>query len=168
MFFKILLLLTVVPITELLLLLQFHHLLSGIWGPGPAMLIAVGSIFVTGIVGATLAKLEGLGVLRSVQLSLMRGKLPGPQLLDAAMILVGAALLLTPGLLTDALGLSLLFPPFRTVCRGWLIGRLQKKIEQGRFAVLTRRGRRKESGGQGDVIDTVVSDSGASAAKDRV
>lgn len=110
MIFRLLLLFTLVPFVELVLLLQIHHAISTIWGPGIGLLVTLGSIVLTGIAGAALARQQGLGVLRKFQSQTRQGQLPGDALADGMLILFGAALLLTPGILSDVLGFSLLIP----------------------------------------------------------
>jgi UPF0716 protein FxsA len=92
-----------------------------------ALLIAVGSeigvlntivlLIAVSAVGAWLAKREGLGVLRRIQAQLDAGRMPGTELVDGFLVLFAAALLLTPGFLTDCLALALLLPPVRAVVR---------------------------------------------------
>jgi UPF0716 protein FxsA len=135
MLLHLILLLTTVPIVELILLLQVHHLIAAHWGFGAGLLVTVGSIAGTGILGAALARHQGLGVLRDLRQSTSRGELPGRALADGVLILVGAALLLTPGFLTDAFGLSLLVPPTRALYRRSLLQWLRRKIERGEIHV---------------------------------
>jgi UPF0716 protein FxsA len=94
-----------VPLVELsLLLLLGAH--TYWWLP-----LAV--VIVTGACGAWLARLQGFQTYRRIQQDLREGRLPADSLLDAAMIFVAGALLLTPGMLTDLFGFSLLLPPCR-------------------------------------------------------
>ena len=115
MFARLVVLFVGVPLIELYIL---HHLANGIgfWE-------TVGLVFATGVLGASLARWQGLSTLARIQTDLSEGHLPGQALLDGAMILVAGALLLTPGILTDLFGFSLLFPPCRYVYRKWLKAR---------------------------------------------
>ncbi len=131
MLLYLILLLTVVPILELVILLQVHHALAAWLNGGLALLVTIGGILATGIAGATLARFQGLSVLRELQERLGQGKLPGQTLLDGVLILIGAALLLTPGFLTDLLGLSLLVPVTRAGFRVWLQRWAQRKLQRG-------------------------------------
>ncbi len=107
-----------VPILELLLLIQM-----GKWiGLGPTLVL----ILLTGFAGAALARLEGIRTLWSIRGELARGRLPGRALLDGMAILVGGAFLLTPGVLTDVVGLACLFPPTRRL----ILARVRKGLEQ--------------------------------------
>ena len=97
MFFKLLLLFTVVPAIELYLLIWLgQHI-----GAGLTVLI----IIATGAIGAALAKREGLGVLRSIQEETLRGVPPGDRLIEGVLVLVGGVLLITPGVLSDLTGI---------------------------------------------------------------
>ena len=97
-----------------------------------ALLIKVGShigalntiliVILTGVVGAALARNEGFRVLMKIQDSLQRGVMPSAELLDGMMILAGGVALLTPGFITDVLGLLLLFPVSRAGIK-WLLRR---------------------------------------------
>ena len=71
---------------------------------------------------------SGLGVLRQIQERLSRGEIPGRELVDGLLILVGGLLMLTPGFLTDAVGLLLLIPPTRLALRALLIRRYSKRL----------------------------------------
>jgi len=133
----LLVLLTVVPIVELVILLQVHHAVASTWGSGMGLLVTLGTIVVTGVAGATLARHQGLSVLSDLRQRLGRGELPGQALLDGALILVGAALLLTPGFLTDLFGFSLLVPITRAFHRRWLQRWFQRKIRRGDIVIDT-------------------------------
>ncbi len=109
MFFRLLLLFTIVPLTELYLLLQVGSVL----GVGLTILLVVG----TGVVGAYLARLEGWRTLRQMQENLHNGIAPTGELIDAALILGAGLLLITPGIVTDIVGFSLLLPPTRTALK---------------------------------------------------
>eukprot|EP00913_Durusdinium_trenchii_P028473 g26701.t1 len=133
----LILILVVVPIVELVILLQVHHALASYWGGGISLLLTVGTILVTGVVGATLARQQGVGVFRELRRSLGEGKLPGQALVDGVLILIGAALLLTPGFLTDLFGFSLLIPVSRAGYRKMLHRWWQRKIQEGKLKVST-------------------------------
>ena len=82
--------------------------------------LTFGLVVLTGVVGALLAKSQGLLAWRRVRQVVAAGQPPTDALMDAAMILVAGALLLTPGLLTDAFGFSLLLPVGRRYYRAIL------------------------------------------------
>src|SRR5688500_12417973 len=97
----------VVPIVELVVIIKV--------GAAIGVLNTVGLLILSSVVGAWLMKREGLGVGRRMQLAAAQGRVPGSELVDACLILLGGALMIAPGFLTDALGMSLLLPPVRAV-----------------------------------------------------
>ncbi len=135
MFVRILLLLTVVPIAELFVLLEVHGALARRYDPQTAILITVGSILATGAFGAALARSQGLSVLAALQRSMIQGQFPARPLLDGVLVLIGAALLLTPGFLTDVFGLSLLVPLTRAFYRERFSSWIRGKIARNEFQV---------------------------------
>lgn len=99
-----------VPLADVLLLVV---LATGL-GPmtiGPAATVAV--VVLTALIGLLLIRAEGRHTIRKIQRKLARGDLPTDELLDGALLLVAGALMLTPGLVTDLLGLVLVLPPTR-------------------------------------------------------
>lgn len=108
-----------IPLLELFVLLQMGRLVG--------FLPTIALVIITGLAGAALARVEGLRTIWSVRGELAKGRLPGSALLDGLAILVGGALLLTPGILTDLLGFSFLLPPTRKV----LLKRVRRSLENG-------------------------------------
>ena len=96
-------------------------------------------IIITGIIGAYLAKQEGLRTLDKIRKSLSQGHLPGVELVDGLIILVAGAVLLTPGFLTDITGFLLLLPAGRKLFRFWLFRRFSNSLKSG-FVKATRGG----------------------------
>jgi len=117
---QLLLLFILVPLVELALLLWLADKTS--W------LCTLWLVILTGVVGAWLARREGLRCLRAIQDKTARGELPADSLLDGLMILVAGAVLVTPGILTDLLGFALLIPPFRRVVRRWIKRRIGVRL----------------------------------------
>jgi UPF0716 protein FxsA len=115
------LLFIVVPIAELYVILQV--------GQAIGVLDTIVLLILVSVVGAWLAKREGLGVLRRIQRSLDAGRVPGTELIDGFLILLAGALMLTPGFLTDILAILLLLPPVRVVVRRQLRRRFARRIE---------------------------------------
>lgn len=123
LFFRLLILFTVVPLVELALLIEL--------GKQIGLLNTITIVLATGFVGALLARREGFGILARIQRELSQGELPGDSLLDGALVLAGALLLLTPGLITDALGFTLLLPVTRALCKIYLKNYFRQKINTG-------------------------------------
>ena len=117
---RLLILFTVIPLLELWLLM----LIGDIIGFG----LTIALILVTGVVGASLARWQGVLCLQTVQRQVQAGQLPTDSLLDGLGILVAAALLVTPGVLTDIVGFGLLIPPVRRVVRRLIGARIRAKI----------------------------------------
>jgi UPF0716 protein FxsA len=107
----------VVPLVELYVLLQV--------GSAIGALNTVVLVVVVGVAGAWLVKREGLGVVRRVRSQVAAGQVPGRELVDGFLILFGGALMLTPGFVTDLVGLALLLPPIRAAARRTLAHRLR-------------------------------------------
>ena len=102
--------LLLVPLVDVLLLVV---LATGL-GPvsiGPAATVAV--VVLTALLGLLLVRAEGRHTVRKIQHKLAQGSAPTNELLDGALLLVAGALMLTPGLITDLLGLLLVVPPTR-------------------------------------------------------
>ena len=110
MFARLLFLFVTIPLIELYPLLQLNELTG-------SAITTIGLILFTGALGAWLAKQQGLSTVMKIQRAMAEGRMPAAELVDGGMILFAGALLLTPGILTDAFGFSLLIPPCRAVYR---------------------------------------------------
>ncbi len=122
---KLLLLFILVPALELALLIEVGQHIGTI---NTLLLIAV-----TGVVGASLARRQGLGVLRRMQVEFVQGRIPSGSMVDGVIILLSGALLITPGLLTDTFGFLCLIPTTRTMIRSLLWRWLQRHLRVGRI-----------------------------------
>ena len=109
----------VVPFVELFVLLQVGQAIGVV--DTNVLLVQVS------IVGAWLVKREGLGVLRRAQARASAGAVPGRELVDGVLILFAGALLLTPGFVTDLVGILLLLPPVRAALRGSTVRWLRRR-----------------------------------------
>lgn len=110
----------IVPIVELWVIIE----VAGAIGT----LQTIALLIVVSLLGAWLVRFEGVGVWRRLQQTVAAGRMPGNELMDGALILFGGALLLTPGFVTDATGLLLLFPPSRTAVRSLLARRVRRRV----------------------------------------
>lgn len=129
MIFTILLLAFIVmPVLELAVLIRVHEHI------GLANTIAL--VIVTGVAGATLARIQGWMVVQQIRRDLAGGRMPAPRLMDGVMILIAGILLITPGLITDTLGFLLLLPPVRAAIRAWLRRKIEESIHRGRTTVM--------------------------------
>ena len=143
MFSILVLLFTVIPAIEIYLLFSIGGQIGGI-----NTLIVV---ITTGIVGAALAKSQGLSILHKIQTDLNKGSIPTDQFTHGLLVFGGGLLLLTPGFLTDILGLSMVFPGTRHVIAGFLKHWFDKGIASGsvHFSSSFGQNTRRESPQQG-------------------
>jgi UPF0716 protein FxsA len=107
------LLFIVVPAMELYILIKV--------GGSIGAFNTIGIIVVTGFVGAALAKHQGFAAIRKMQQAMMEGRRIGTSLVSGALVVFAGALMLTPGFVTDSIGLLLLVPPIRAVAAGAIV-----------------------------------------------
>ncbi len=124
---RLLLLFVALPMVELALLVEVGRRI----GTGATLLL----IAATGLIGASLARRQGLGVVTEIQRETAAGRLPAGALVDGAILLVAAALLVTPGVLTDAVGFACLVPAFRRALKRAAQSRLERAAAEGRVAL---------------------------------
>lgn len=124
----LILLFILIPAAEIGVLLLSGNVI-GIW-PTIALLI------ITGVLGSYLAKKQGMNTLRKVQEQLQYGRLPGDEILNGVCILIGGVMLLSPGFLSDVLGLILLLPPTRVAMKPILLKMLQKWMNKTTFTII--------------------------------
>ena len=79
----------------------------------------IGAVILTAVVGTALLRHQGLSTIARARESLEAGQVPVVEVFDGFCLLIGGALLLTPGFVTDAVGFLLLIPPFRLLLRRW-------------------------------------------------
>ena len=126
-----------VPILELFVILQIGDLI-GVWWT-IALLIA------DSVLGSMLMRSQGRLAWRRFNEALQRGRPPAREVLDGVLIIFGGALLLTPGFVTDIVGLTFLLPPTRAVVRGLLVRRFAGRM------IASATGRRARGGHGYDV-----------------
>ena len=129
---RLVLLFTIVPLVELFILIK----IGGHIGGFNTILLVI----MTAVLGALLARLQGLRTLQQIQLSLSKGQIPAEELIDGVLILAGGILLLTPGVLTDLFALVLLFPYTRTHFKRWLRRRFDRMVASGDVRLRYHRG----------------------------
>jgi len=129
---RLILLFTIVPLVELYILIKIG---SHIGGFNTILLVIM-----TAVLGAWLARLQGLRTLQQIQSSLSQGQIPAEELIDGVLILAGGILLLTPGVLTDLFALVLLFPSTRTHFKRWLRRRFDRMVASGDVRLHYHRG----------------------------
>jgi UPF0716 protein FxsA len=131
-FLVVLLFIILVPVAELVVVFK----VAGAFG----WLETLSALLLFSVVGAWIVRRQGISILMRIQRELSEGRMPTKSVVDGLLLLVAGALMLTPGFLTDAVGLLLIFPPTRIVVRGLLIRRYQSRLEVYKTAA-TRGGR---------------------------
>jgi len=127
LFLRLFFLFTLVPAVELYLIIKVGSMIGAL----NTILI----IIFTGVLGAYYARQQGFRVVSSIQWKMQQGTVPGDDLVNGAMLLVGGALLITPGFITDAAGFALIFPPTREAIKVGVKRYLEKKVRQGEVKV---------------------------------
>jgi len=120
----LILLFIVVPVAELYVIIKVGELI----GVVPTLIL----LLADALLGSMLLKHQGRNAWRRFNQALAERRFPGREVVDGALIIVGGTLLLTPGFLTDIVGLFLLLPPTRAIAR-----RVLKRFTVGRFAVVS-------------------------------
>jgi UPF0716 protein FxsA len=110
-----------VPFAEIYVLLQVGHVIG--------VLNTLALLILVSAVGAWLVKQAGISVLRRMQAALNAGRVPGAEVVDGFLILLAGALMITPGFLTDIVGIFLLLPPVRVGVRRALRRYFAHRIE---------------------------------------
>ena len=146
----------IVPFVELWIIVQAAQTIG--LGETIVLLIAVS------VAGAWLVKREGVATWRRLRAALQRGEMPAGDVVDGALILFAGALLLTPGFLSDAFGLLLLFPPTRSalkrsgrgLLRWWTWRRFGVSGEVGRRVYESRvvEGRKRQTATRSEASTT--------------
>jgi UPF0716 protein FxsA len=124
MLMRLILLFTVVPLVELAILFKLNHYI----GLG----YTLGIVIFTGVLGAYLAKSQGNQILLRIRMDMGEGRMPGDELINGLCVLIGGAMLLTPGILTDTTGFILVIPATRHVVKIYIKNKLKKMIDEGR------------------------------------
>ena len=124
MLLKLFLAFTIIPIFEIYLLIKIGTVFGA--------LTSIALVIFTGILGAYLARIQGLQTLFRIQESLREGRMPSGELLDALLIGVAGLVLLTPGFLTDTIGFILLVPSSRIVFKSWLRRQIEVRYSRTR------------------------------------
>jgi UPF0716 protein FxsA len=127
----------VVPLAELAVIIGVGNTI----GLLPTLLLLLG----VSVAGAWLAKREGLAAWNRFQLAVAEGRMPTVEVADGAMILLAGALLLTPGFLTDVVGVLLLLPPTRALARRLAPRLAARRLRRGRVVIVDGTSRQAES-----------------------
>jgi UPF0716 protein FxsA len=117
----LLLLFLIVPIIELYVMVQV--------GSAIGVLPTVGLLLLFSVAGVVLVKYEGLGVWQRFRRQIEQGVLPTNEIIDGFLVLLGGALLIVPGFVTDFFGLLLLIPPSRALVRNLIAHRYRARLQ---------------------------------------
>jgi len=117
------LLFVLTPLVELAILIYLGTIIGALY----TILIVVA----TGILGAFMARNQGLATLSRIRSNFERGIIPSNELFHGALILAGGLLLLTPGVITDIVGFAVLVPQTRRLIGRWILSLIRRRIERG-------------------------------------
>ena len=132
----LILLFIVVPIAELYVIIQVGELIG--------VLPTLGMLLLDAVIGSLLLKHQGRTAWRRFNEALAQRRFPGKEVADGVLIIIGGTLLVSPGFLSDLVGVFLLLPPTRAISR-----RLLRRFTVGRFTVVGFPGGRGPFGGSG-------------------
>jgi UPF0716 protein FxsA len=114
----------VVPLVELYVIIEVvGELIGAVW---TILLLAASSVL-----GSVLLRSQGRTVWRRFNEALSAGRMPHREVIDGVLVIFGGAFLITPGFLTDFLGLALLIPPTRAIVRRFAVRRLDRRVQVG-------------------------------------
>lgn len=116
----LLLLLIVAPLVELYVLIQVGQEIGALW--------TIALLLVASIVGSLLLRSQGRAVWRRFRAALAAGRPPARETVDGALVLLGGALMLAPGFVSDLVGILLLVPPTRTFARRGVLRHARSRL----------------------------------------
>lgn len=114
--------LLVVPVLEIAVIVAVGRVIGG-WQ-------TLALLLVESALGAYLVKREGSRSWQGLRVALNTGQMPGRELADAALVLIGGTLLLSPGFVTDLIGFLFILPFTRPITRRWLQGIIERRLAQ--------------------------------------
>jgi UPF0716 protein FxsA len=123
LFLGLLIALIVVPLLEIYVVIQVAHAIG--------LLATVALLLLDALAGAALMRSQGRVVFSRARQTLLSGRAPTREILDGALVLVGGALLLAPGFITDLFGALLLLPPTRSRARKLIVGHFTRRFAKG-------------------------------------
>ena len=113
----------IVPLAELYVILQVGDAIGAVW---TILLLAADSVL-----GSLLLRSQGRAVWKRFNETLAAGAMPHREVLDGVLVIFGGAFLITPGFLTDIVGIVFLLPPTRALVRRALMRRLSSRVVTG-------------------------------------
>jgi UPF0716 protein FxsA len=137
--------LLVVPVAEIYVIIQVGQVIGG-WQ-------TVALLIIESALGAWLIKREGRRAWNALQEATRTARMPGKELADAALVLVGGTLLLTPGFITDIFGLLFLLPPTRAVIRRLFLREAMRRVTVSMAGARMPRPPRRGEDVDGSAVD---------------
>jgi len=113
----------VVPLAELYVIIQV--------GQAIGALPTIAILLLDSVLGSMLLRAQGRAVWRRFNEALAAGRMPHREVVDGVLVIFGGAFLITPGFITDVVGVFLLLPPTRALVRAWLARRLSRRVSVG-------------------------------------
>jgi UPF0716 protein FxsA len=138
----------IVPLAELYVILQVGDAIGAVW---TILLLAADSLL-----GSLLLRSQGRSVWGRFNMALTEGRMPHREVIDGVLVVFGGAFLITPGFLTDIVGLLLLIPPTRALIRRLVVRRLGKRVAVGVVGGASQPRRRPPGRGDSDVEGTAT------------
>ena len=120
------------PIAELFVIIKVADAIG--------VLETIALLIVSWPIGSWAMRSQGRAVWRRMSIAVSEGRPPGREVLDGVLILIGGALLIVPGFITDALGIVLLLPPTRALVRLLLVRNLRNRLVRQAFTAGRRSG----------------------------
>ena len=148
MLIPLVLLFILVPIAELAILIQVGQQIGLLW--------TIAILIADSVLGSLLMRSQGRAAWRRFNVALQSGRPPANEVLDGVLVIFGGALLLTPGFITDILGLTFLLPPTRAVLRRLLVRRFAHRMVAAATAGATRRRPTPGADVEGSAVDVDV------------
>jgi UPF0716 protein FxsA len=110
----------VVPIVELYVIIQVGQAIGALW--------TIAILIADSLLGSALLRSQGRAAWRRFRVAVAEGRPPAREVIDGALIIFGGAFLITPGFVTDVIGVLLLLPPTRAAFRALLVRRFRSRL----------------------------------------
>jgi UPF0716 protein FxsA len=132
----VLLLLIGVPLLELYVIVQVGQAIGALW--------TIALLVLSSLIGAALLRSQGRAVWRRFRAALASGRPPARETIDGALVIMGGALMLAPGFITDVLGALLLLPPSRALARRAIVRNARSRVLGGFVGGAASRARTRQ------------------------
>ena len=116
------------PIIEIMVFVQAADAIG--W------LSVIGLTILTAVLGTALIRIQGFAAVQQLRASMQDGRAPVEPVVDGVFLLVAAPLMMTPGFVTDGIGVALLVPPIRHAIARWALAKLKRSVDSGRVTII--------------------------------